>query len=82
MENNPIHVNLNNTVVVFQTQSTYTLKVIGQDLDGNPKGNVATGTVTIKINDVNDNAPTLEKEQVALFGRRLTKLLHYTLQVN
>lgn len=58
---------------MFQTHDTYTLKVIARDLNGSPEGNAATGTVTIKINDVNDNVPTLEKEQVALFGIRPTK---------
>uniref|UniRef100_A0A3P8UN84 Desmoglein 2 n=1 Tax=Cynoglossus semilaevis TaxID=244447 RepID=A0A3P8UN84_CYNSE len=40
----------------------YTLIVKGQDLDGKPGGNTATSTVTVKVQDVNDNLPTLEKE--------------------
>ncbi|KAM8889862.1 desmoglein-2.1-like [Synchiropus picturatus] len=39
----------------------YTLVVKGEDLNGNG-GNVGTGTVVIKVDDVNDNLPTLEKE--------------------
>uniref|UniRef100_A0A3Q3J028 Cadherin domain-containing protein n=1 Tax=Monopterus albus TaxID=43700 RepID=A0A3Q3J028_MONAL len=40
---------------------TYELQ--GQDLNGKPGGNSGTGTVTINIQDVNDNLPTLEKEK-------------------
>ncbi|XP_053178220.1 desmoglein-2.1-like [Scomber japonicus] len=40
----------------------YILTVIGRDLDGQPGGNTATSTVTINIQDVNDNLPTLENE--------------------
>uniref|UniRef100_A0A3B4V411 Desmoglein-3-like n=1 Tax=Seriola dumerili TaxID=41447 RepID=A0A3B4V411_SERDU len=35
----------------------------GQDLNGKPGGNSETGTVTIKVRDVNDNLPTLEKDE-------------------
>ncbi|GLD67701.1 desmoglein-2-like protein, partial [Lates japonicus] len=41
----------------------YTLTVKGQDLNGDPRGNSATTTVTINVRDVNDNLPTLEKEE-------------------
>ncbi|XP_035271404.1 uncharacterized protein LOC118226145 [Anguilla anguilla] len=41
----------------------YTLLVTATDLDGAPGGNVATGTVEIKVLDINDNPPRLEKEQ-------------------
>ncbi|XP_047444088.1 desmoglein-2.1 [Mugil cephalus] len=41
----------------------YILTVRAQDLNGRPGGNSATGTVTIKVGDVNDNPPTLEKEE-------------------
>ncbi|XP_070765423.1 desmoglein-2.1-like [Enoplosus armatus] len=41
----------------------YTLTVKGQDLNGKPGGHTATGTVTIKVRDVNDNRPTLEKAE-------------------
>ena len=39
--------------------------MLGKDLNGKPGGNEGTGTVTVKIKDVNDNAPTLEKQEVA-----------------
>ncbi|TRY91444.1 hypothetical protein DNTS_028221, partial [Danionella cerebrum] len=38
----------------------YVVIVKASDLNGGPGGNSATGTATIRINDVNDNAPTLE----------------------
>uniref|UniRef100_A0A4W6EMK7 Cadherin domain-containing protein n=1 Tax=Lates calcarifer TaxID=8187 RepID=A0A4W6EMK7_LATCA len=41
----------------------YILTVKGQDLNGEPGGNSATTTVTINVRDVNDNLPTLEKEE-------------------
>uniref|UniRef100_A0A3P8NT17 Cadherin domain-containing protein n=1 Tax=Astatotilapia calliptera TaxID=8154 RepID=A0A3P8NT17_ASTCA len=41
----------------------YILTVKGQDLNGKPEGNTGTATVTIAVGDVNDNLPTLEKEQ-------------------
>ncbi|XP_072294071.1 desmoglein-2.1-like isoform X2 [Eucyclogobius newberryi] len=41
----------------------YVVVVKGQDMDGAPSGNVGSGTVTIKIGDVNDNPPTLAKAQ-------------------
>ncbi|XP_041647445.1 desmoglein-2-like [Cheilinus undulatus] len=43
-----------------ETHASYVLTVIGSDLNGQPGGNTGTGTVTINIEDVNDNAPTLE----------------------
>ncbi|KAM3620644.1 uncharacterized protein V6R79_026394 [Siganus canaliculatus] len=41
----------------------YVVVVKGQDLNGKPGGKTATGTVIINVQDVNDNLPTLEKEQ-------------------
>ncbi|XP_075907327.1 desmoglein-2.1-like [Nelusetta ayraudi] len=41
----------------------HTLTVKAQDLYGAAGGNAATSTVTISVTDVNDNLPTLEKEQ-------------------
>lgn len=38
----------------------YVLLVRASDLNGGAGGNAATGTVTVKINDVNDHVPTLE----------------------
>ncbi|KAJ8279867.1 hypothetical protein COCON_G00069330 [Conger conger] len=40
----------------------YTLIITATDLDGAASGNVATGTVEIKVLDINDNPPRLEKE--------------------
>ncbi|KAK5906714.1 hypothetical protein CesoFtcFv8_004635 [Champsocephalus esox] len=41
----------------------YILTVQGQDLNGASGGNIATSTVVINVNDVNDNLPTLEKSE-------------------
>uniref|UniRef100_A0A8C1X0J5 Si:ch73-74h11.1 n=1 Tax=Cyprinus carpio TaxID=7962 RepID=A0A8C1X0J5_CYPCA len=41
----------------------YTLIVQGVDMNGAPSGNTGTGTVQIQILDINDNVPTLEKEE-------------------
>ncbi|XP_069378761.1 desmoglein-2.1 isoform X2 [Paralichthys olivaceus] len=41
----------------------YTLTVKGQDRNGESGGNSATSTVTINVRDVNDNLPTLKKEE-------------------
>lgn len=51
----------------FQKQDQYILKVKGQDLNGKPGGKTGVGTVTINIQDVNDNLPILEKEVVVFF---------------
>ncbi|KAG5849882.1 hypothetical protein ANANG_G00076400 [Anguilla anguilla] len=40
----------------------YVLTIRGADLYGEPGGNTATGTVTVRINDVNDNAPRLDRD--------------------
>ncbi|XP_028818684.1 uncharacterized protein LOC114769657 [Denticeps clupeoides] len=45
-----------------ETHDLYKLIVHGVDLDGAAEGNTGTGTVLIDVQDVNDNAPTLEKE--------------------
>ncbi|XP_060773605.1 desmoglein-2.1-like isoform X4 [Neoarius graeffei] len=42
---------------------SYTLIVQGVDMDGAPSGNTGTGTVKIKVLDINDNAPTIEKDE-------------------
>uniref|UniRef100_A0A672FN50 Cadherin domain-containing protein n=1 Tax=Salarias fasciatus TaxID=181472 RepID=A0A672FN50_SALFA len=44
-------------------EDRYVLVVKGQDLNGQAGGRSGTGTVTINVRDVNDNVPTLEKEQ-------------------
>ncbi|KAL2097293.1 hypothetical protein ACEWY4_006500 [Coilia grayii] len=44
-----------------EMQDTYTLTVKGTDMNGSPGGLSGTGKVVVKILDVNDNIPTLEK---------------------
>ncbi|XP_015209375.2 desmoglein-2.1-like [Lepisosteus oculatus] len=46
-----------------EVQDSYTLIVQGTDMNGAINGNAGTGSVEIKILDVNDNVPTLEKEE-------------------
>ncbi|XP_023277708.1 desmocollin-3-like, partial [Seriola lalandi dorsalis] len=53
----------NKSTALSKTADLYTLTVKGQDLNGKPGGNSETSTVTIKIQDVNDNLPTLEKDK-------------------
>ena len=48
----------------LQRVSFYSLTIEGADMDGAPGGNTATTTVNIKVTDVNDNIPTLEKDEV------------------
>ncbi|KAM4550948.1 desmoglein-2-like protein isoform 1-T2 [Odontesthes bonariensis] len=45
-----------------EKQDTYTLTIIASDLDGRLGGNTGSGEIQIKIQDINDNIPTLEKE--------------------
>ncbi|XP_074545677.1 desmoglein-2-like protein [Halichoeres trimaculatus] len=45
-----------------EKQDTYTLTVTASDLDGLSGGNIGTGQIQIKILDINDNIPTLERE--------------------
>ncbi len=47
-----------------QTQASYILTVKGTDMDGAPGGNTGTGTIHVKVVDINDNIPTLEKDEV------------------
>ncbi|XP_049911255.1 cadherin-4-like [Epinephelus moara] len=48
-----------------ETQSSYTLTVEGTDMDGAPGGNTGTGTIHVKVVDINDNVPELEKDEYA-----------------
>ncbi|XP_045061749.1 desmoglein-2 [Coregonus clupeaformis] len=48
-----------------ETHDSYTIIVQGTDMGGAAGGNTGTGTVEIKVLDINDNVPTLEKEQYA-----------------
>ncbi|KAF7668476.1 hypothetical protein LDENG_00008060 [Lucifuga dentata] len=45
-----------------EKQDTYTLTVKTADMNGQAGGNTGTGNVMIKLLDINDNIPTLEKE--------------------
>lgn len=64
-------------IVYFQKTDQYTLRVGALDLNGKPGGNTATADVTINVMDVNDNVPTLEKEEVASFFFFYTLVYHY-----
>ncbi|CDQ81186.1 unnamed protein product [Oncorhynchus mykiss] len=48
-----------------ETHDSYTIIVQGTDMGGAAGGNTGTGTVEIKVLDINDNIPTLEKGQYA-----------------
>ncbi|XP_070303756.1 desmoglein-2.1 isoform X2 [Salvelinus sp. IW2-2015] len=48
-----------------ETHDSYTIIVQGADMGGAAGGNTGTGTVEIKVLDINDNIPTLEKGQYA-----------------
>ncbi|KAL0966166.1 hypothetical protein UPYG_G00291820 [Umbra pygmaea] len=50
------------TTLDRETKDTYTLTILGSDINGERGGNTGTGQVVIKIQDINDNIPTLEKE--------------------
>ncbi|XP_034039169.1 desmoglein-2-like [Thalassophryne amazonica] len=45
-----------------ETQDTYKVMIKASDLNGQPGGHTGTGEVEIKLLDINDNIPTLEKE--------------------
>ncbi|RVE61696.1 hypothetical protein OJAV_G00175480 [Oryzias javanicus] len=45
-----------------ETQDTYKLVIIASDLNGAAGGNSGTGEIEIKLLDINDNVPTLERE--------------------
>uniref|UniRef100_A0A4W6DBL3 Desmoglein 2 n=1 Tax=Lates calcarifer TaxID=8187 RepID=A0A4W6DBL3_LATCA len=45
-----------------ETKDTYKLKIIVSDMNGQPGGNTGSGEIEIRILDINDNVPTLEKE--------------------
>lgn len=58
-ETGELHVRQNS--IDRETHDTYTLTVRGTDMNGMPEGLSGTGRVVIKVLDVNDNIPTLEK---------------------
>lgn len=47
-----------------QKVDTYKLTIKASDLNGQVGGNTGTGEIEIKILDINDNIPTLEKDSV------------------
>ncbi len=49
-----------------QKHKSFVLTVQAADMYGSPKGNSATATVLLDILDVNDNIPTLEKDEVTI----------------
>lgn len=48
----------------FQTHDTYKLIIKAADFNGRPGGNTGTGEIEIKLLDINDNIPTLERDSV------------------
>lgn len=51
---------------VKQEHSSYVLTVQAADMYGGAQGNSATTSITVDILDVNDNIPTLEKDEVTI----------------
>lgn len=49
-----------------QEHRSFVLTLQAADMYGSPEGNSATATVFIDILDVNDNIPTLEKDEVTI----------------
>ncbi|KAF7648997.1 hypothetical protein LDENG_00148790 [Lucifuga dentata] len=47
-----------------ERQSSYVLTIKAADMDGASGGNTGTTTVNVKVLDINDNMPTLEKDEV------------------
>ncbi|XP_034411816.1 desmoglein-2-like [Cyclopterus lumpus] len=45
-----------------ERQDTYRLQIKTSDLNGQAGGNTGTGEIVVKILDINDNVPTMEKE--------------------
>ncbi|XP_054646035.1 desmoglein-2.1-like [Dunckerocampus dactyliophorus] len=54
-----------NPILDRETNDFYKLVIEGADLGGAPGGFVGTGTVEIRVLDINDNIPTLEKAEYA-----------------
>lgn len=40
------------------------MTIIASDLNGQAGGNTGTGEIEVKITDINDNVPVLEKDSV------------------
>lgn len=58
---------------LLQTHDFYKLVVKGTDMKGGAGGKSGTGTVEIKVVDINDNIPTLEKSEVEMWFKLDTK---------
>ncbi|XP_069778671.1 desmoglein-2-like [Narcine bancroftii] len=56
-----------------EAQDLYTLLVEARDMDGNPGGLFSTTNLQIQIMDVNDNFPTVEKEEYEVFIQENTQ---------
>ncbi|CAN9502825.1 unnamed protein product [Ophioblennius macclurei] len=50
------------TTLDRETKDTYTLMIEASDMNGASGGNKGTGEIQIKLLDINDNVPTLEKD--------------------
>lgn len=51
---------------VEQDHSSYVLTVQAADMYGGPQGRSTTATLSVDLLDVNDNVPTLEKDEVTI----------------
>lgn len=49
------------------------MKIIASDLDGEAGGNTGTGEVEVKVLDINDNVPFLEKNSVGAKNKFLER---------
>ncbi|XP_059353975.1 desmoglein-2-like protein [Carassius carassius] len=56
-------ISVNNPTIDREEHKSFILTVQAADMYGSPEGNSATTTVFIDILDVNDNIPTLEKDE-------------------
>lgn len=57
---------LSRSVFFPQKRDSYKLTIIASDLNGQAGGKTGTGEVEVKILDINDNVPVLEKESVGV----------------
>ncbi|KAL7871869.1 hypothetical protein SRHO_G00068520 [Serrasalmus rhombeus] len=63
MDKHSGHISVKDSSLDRETQNSYVLTVKATDMDGAPDGNTATTTVNIHVLDINDNMPTLEKDE-------------------
>lgn len=63
-----------------QEIDTYKLVIQATDLDGRAEGNTGKGEIEIKILDINDNVPTLEKDSVGVAQPSLSLLVCITMK--